>query len=88
MWELDVNHMQKEFTIPFEQVQENLRKVFEEYGITKKSQADWLETQDFYWGLLSDNGELSERGKETMERWKKSFGDFYKEMDFAMYMID
>ena len=38
MWKLDENRMQKEFSVPFAQVRENLRKVFEEYGVsnTKK----------------------------------------------------
>lgn len=78
----------KYYSIPLENVQKNLQAIFDEYGITKQSQADWLEWGDFYAGLLDENGKLSERGKETMERWKGSFGDFYKEMRFAMYMID
>lgn len=76
------------YNIPFEQVQENLRNIFDEYGVTKRMQADWLGTSDFYLGLLDKNGQLSERGRETMEKWKDSFGDFYKEMDFVMYMVD
>lgn len=78
----------KYYSIPLENVQKNLQAIFDEYGITKQSQADWLEWGDFYAGLLDENGKLSERGKATMERWKGSFGDFYKEMRFAMYMID
>ena len=78
----------KYYSIPLESVQKNLQAIFDEYDITKQSQADWLERGDFYAGLLDENGKLSERGKETMERWKGSFGDFYKEMDFAMYMVD
>ena len=48
----------------------------------------WLETEDFYWGLLDDNGHLTERGRATMEKWKDYFGDPLKEMSFSMYMID
>lgn len=84
----DENRMQKEFSVPFAQVRENLRKVFEEYGVSNTKQNTWLETQDFYWGLLDDNGQLTERGRATMERWKDHFGDPLKEMDFEMYMID
>lgn len=76
------------FTIPFEQVRENLRKIFDEYGVTKDSQDSWLGIGDFYSGLLGSDGQLDEQGKETMERWKDHFGDVYKEMDFDMYMID
>ena len=75
------------FEIPFEQAQENLRKVFEEYGVSKENQTEWLDWADFYC-LLDKNGQLSERGRATMEKWKDHFGDPLKEMDFAMYMID
>lgn len=88
MWELDENRMQREFSVPFAQVRENLRKVFEEYGVSNTKQNTWLETEDFYWELLDDNGQLTERGRATMEKWKDHFGDPLKEMDFAMYMID
>ena len=56
MWKLDENRMQREFSVPFAQVRENLRKVFEEYGVSNTKQNTWLETKDFYWGLLDDNG--------------------------------
>ena len=74
-------------SLPYEQLRENLRKVFEEYGVSKTEQDSWLDTIDFYC-LLDKNGQLSERGRATMERWKDHFGDPLKEMDFAMYMID
>lgn len=87
MWKLDENRMQREFSVPFAQVRENLRKVFEEYGVSKENQDYWLGWTDFYC-LLDKNGQLTERGRATMEKWKDYFGDPLKEMDFAMYMID
>lgn len=85
----DLQNLYDEYAVPFEQVQENLRKVFDEYGVTKRMQADWLETSDFYSALMDKKtGQLSERGRETMERWKKNFGDKHGEMCFEMYMID
>ena len=83
----DLKWLHNAYTIPFEQAQENLRKVFEEYGVSKENQTEWLDWADFYC-LLDKNGQLSERGRATMERWKDHFGDPLKEMDFAMYMID
>ena len=74
-------------SLPYEQLRENLRKVFEEYGVSKENQTEWLDWADFYC-LLDKNGQLSERGRATMEKWKDHFGDPLKEMDFAMYMID
>lgn len=74
-------------SLPYEQLRENLRKVFEEYGVSKTEQDSWLDTIDFYC-LLDKNGQLSERGRATMEKWKDHFGDPLKEMNFAMYMID
>lgn len=84
---IDEYHIER-FTIPFEQVRENLRKIFDEYGVTQHSQDGWLECGDFYSVLLDNNGELSKHGKEIMERWKGRFGDYYKEMVFDMYIID
>ena len=83
----DLKWLHNAYTIPFEQAQENLRKVFEEYGVSKENQTEWLDWADFYC-LLDKNGQLSERGRATMEKWKDHFGDPLKEMDFAMYMID
>ena len=83
----DLKWLHNAYTIPFEQAQENLRKVFEEYGISKENQTEWLDWADFYC-LLDKNGQLSERGRATMEKWKDHFGDPLNEMDFAMYMID
>ena len=60
----------------------------EGYGVSNTKQNTWLETEDFYWGLLDDNGQLTERDRATMEKWKDFFGDPLKEMSFAMYMID
>ena len=83
----DLKWLHNAYTIPFEQAQENLRKVFEEYGVSKENQTEWLDWADFYC-LLDKNGQLTERGRATMEKWKDHFGDPLKEMDFAMYMID
>ena len=83
----DLKWLYDAYTIPFEQAQENLRKVFEEYGVSKENQIEWLDWADFYC-LLDKNGQLTERGRATMEKWKDHFGDPLKEMDFAMYMID
>lgn len=83
----DLKWLYDAYTIPFEQAQENLRKVFEEYGVSKENQTEWLDWADFYC-LLDKNGQLSERGRATMERWKDHFGDPLKEMDFSMYVID
>ena len=83
----DLKWLHNAYTIPFEQAQENLRKVFEEYGVSKENQTEWLDWADFYC-LLDKNGQLSERGRATMEKWKDHFGDPLKEMDFEMYMID
>lgn len=74
-------------SLPYEQLRENLRKVFEEYGVSKENQTEWLDFTDFYC-LLDQNGQLTERGRATMEKWKDHFGDPLKEMDFEMYMID
>lgn len=83
----DLKWLYDAYTIPFKQAQENLRKVFEEYGVSKENQTEWLDWADFYC-LLDKNGQLSERGGATMEKWKDHFGDPLKEMDFEMYMID
>ena len=83
----DLKWLHNAYTIPFEQAQENLRKVFEEYGVSKENQTEWLDWADFYC-LLDKNGQLSERGRATMEKWKDYFGDPLKEMSFSMYMID
>lgn len=83
----DLKWLYDAYTIPFKQAQENLRKVFEEYGVSKENQDYWLGWTDFYC-LLDKNGQLTERGRATMEKWKDHFGDPLKEMDFAMYMID
>lgn len=74
-------------SLPYEQLRENLRKVFEEYGVSKENQTEWLDWVDFYC-LLDKNGQLTERGRATMEKWKDYFGDPLKEMSFSMYMID
>lgn len=84
----DLKWLHNAYTIPFEQAQENLRKVFEEYGVSKKNQDYWLGWTDFYSELLDKNGQLSEEGRATMERWKDYFGDPLKEMSFSMYVID
>ena len=84
----DLKWLYDAYTIPFEQAQENLRKVFEEYGVSKENQTYWSNWEDFYWRLLDDNGQPTERGRATMEKWKDHFGDPLKEMSFAMYMID
>ena len=84
----DLKWLHNAYTIPFEQAQENLRKVFEEYGVSKKNQEYWLGWTDFYSELLGKNGQLSEEGRATMERWKDYFGDPLKEMSFSMYVID
>ena len=83
----DLKWLHNAYTIPFKQAQENLRKVFEEYGVSKENQTEWLDWADFYC-LLDGNGQLTERGRATMEKWKDFFGDPLKEMSFAMYMID
>lgn len=83
----DLKWLHNAYTIPFEQAQENLRKVFEEYGVSKENQTEWLDWADFYC-LLDKNGQFTERGRAIMEKWKDHFGDPLKEMDFAMYMID
>ena len=83
----DLKWLYGAYTIPFKQAQENLRKVFEAYGVSKENQTEWLDWADFYC-LLDKNGQLSERGRATMEKWKDHFGDPLKEMDFSMYMID
>lgn len=83
----DLKWLYDAYTIPFEQAQENLRKVFEEYGVSKENQTEWLDWADFYC-LLDGNGQLTERGRATMEKWKDYFGDPLKEMSFSMYMID
>ena len=74
-------------SLPYEQLRENLRKVFEDYGVSKTNQNRWLDFTDFYC-LLDKNGQLSEEGRATMEKWKDYFGDPLKEMSFPMYMID
>ena len=84
----DLKWLYDAYTIPFEQAQENLRKIFEEYGVSKENQDDWLGWADFYGELLDKNGQLSEEGRATMEKWKDYFGDPLKEMSFSMYMID
>ena len=84
----DLKWLHNAYTIPFKQAQENLRKVFEEYGVSKENQTYWSNWEDFYWRLLDDNGQPTERGRATMEKWKDHFGDPLKEMSFAMYMID
>lgn len=84
----DLKWLYDAYTIPFKQAQENLRKVFEEYGVSKKNQTKWLGWADFYGELLDKNGQLSEEVRATMEKWKDHFGDPLKEMDFSMYMID
>ena len=53
----------------------------------KTNQNRWLDFTDFYC-LLDKNGQLSEEGRATIEKWKDYFGDPLKEMSFAMYMID
>ena len=73
--------------IPFEKAQSNLRKIFEQYGVTKKSIESWIDTSDFY-SMLDEYGELNDYGKEVMEKWKHRFGDLHGEMNFGMYMID
>ena len=83
----DLKWLHNAYTIPFKQAQENLRKVFEEYGVSKENQTEWLDWADFYC-LLDGTGQLTERGRATMEKWKDFFGDPLKEMSFAMYMID
>ena len=87
MMEDDIKSLEAMRSLPYEQLRENLRKVFEEYGVSKTEQDSWLDFTDFYC-LLDKNGQLSERGRATMEKWKDHFGDPLKEMDFAMYMID
>ena len=87
MMEDDIKSLEAMRSLPYEQLREKLRKVFEEYGVSKTKQNIWLDTIDFYC-LLDKNGQLTERGRATMEKWKDHFGDPLKEMDFAMYMID
>ena len=62
-------------------------RYFEDYGVSKTNQTRWLDFTDFYC-LLDKNGQLSEEGRATMEKWKDHFGDPLKEMSFSMYMID
>ena len=88
MQKIDENRMQREFSIPFAQVRENLCRLFEEYGVSKENQTYWSNWEDFYWRLLDDSGQPTERGRATMEKWKDHFGDPLKEMDFSMYVID
>lgn len=87
MMEDDIKSLEVMRSLPYEQLRENLRKVFEDYGVSKTNQNRWLDFTDFYC-LLDKNGQLSEEGRATMEKWKDYFGDPLKEMSFAMYMID
>lgn len=87
MMEDDIKSLEKWRSLPYEQLRENLRKVFEEYGVSKTKQDSWLDFTDLYC-LLDDNGQLTERGRATMEKWKDHFGDPLKEMGFSMYVID
>ena len=87
MMEDDIKSLEVMRSLPYEQLRENLRKVFEDYGVSKTNQNRWVDFTDFYC-LLDKNGQLSEEGRATMEKWKDYFGDPLKEMSFAMYMID
>ena len=87
MMEDDIKSSEVMRSLPYEQLRENLRKVFEDYGVSKTNQNRWLDFTDFYC-LLDKNGQLSEEGRATMEKWKDYFGDPLKEMSFSMYMID
>ena len=87
MMEDDIKSLEVMRSLPYEQLRENLRKAFEDYGVSKTNQNRWLDFTDFYC-LLDKNGQLSEEGRATMEKWKDCFGDQLKEMSFSMYMID
>ena len=68
MWKLDENRMQREFSVPFAQVRENLRKVFEEYGVSKTNQNRGLDFTDFYCLLDKKRvGQQWKNGKTTSE---------------------
>ena len=81
------DNISERLKIPFEKAQSNLRKIFEQYGVTKKSIESWIDTSDFY-SMLNEYGELNDYGKKLMEKWKHRFGDIHGEMNFEMYMID
>lgn len=84
----DLVGMEEFFTIPFEQVKKNLRKILEDYGVSKKNCEDWLNWNDFYFALLDRNGNLSKDGADLLEYWKDYIGDPLKEMDIEMFVID
>ena len=67
MMEDDIKSLEVMSSLPYEQLRENLRKVFENYGVSKTNQNRWLDFTDFYC-LLDKNGQLSEEGRATMER--------------------
>lgn len=83
----DLKGMERFFTIPFEQVKENLRKILEEQGVSKENCEDWPKWCNFYFELLDKDGKLSARGADFFEYWKNYLGDPIKEMTVERYAL-
>ena len=79
----------KEFSgIPLSVLRKNLMKIFKDYGVTEETAQDLAEESGPYFYLLDrKTGELSEKGRKKMERWKDSLGDPVKEISFNNVMI-
>ena len=74
--------------IPLSVLRKNLIKLFKDYGVTDETAQDLAEESGPYFYLLDrKTGELSEKGRKKMERWKDSLGDPVKEISFNNVMI-
>ena len=80
---------EKQYGIPFNQIRENLRKIFKDNGVSKKNQEKWLSWSDFYYDFLDKDGKsLSEYGKHIFEHFKDRLGDPIKELWIDRFVID
>ena len=79
----------KEFSgIQLSVLRKNLMNIFKDYGVTDKFTYKLAEESGPYFYLLDrKTGELSEKGRKKMERWKDSLGDPVKEISFNNVMI-
>ena len=74
--------------IPLSVLRKNLMKIFKDYGVTEETAQDLADESGPYFYLLDrKTGELSEKGRKKMERWKDSLGDPVKEISFNNVMI-
>lgn len=82
-------YYERDFGLPFEELKANLKKILEQYGVSKENCEDWLTWGDFYDEILDKDGKhISERGKRLFEHFKDCLGDPIKEMPIEMYVID